>query len=410
VAKGGPDGGNGGRGGDVWLVADSREASLIELADHPHRRAQKGTHGSGKNRNGRKGADLDVLVPVGTVVKNRSGEILADLAVAGDRWLAASGGRGGLGNAALATRYRRAPHFAQQGEPGEENWYDLELRLLADVALVGFPNAGKSTLLSRISAARPKIADYPFTTLVPNLGVVRVNQWGSRPHGADFVVADVPGLIEGAAEGKGLGHDFLRHVERARVLVFLLDLSVLAPESPKGQLEVLETEIERYRPELLFRPRLVVGSKADASEWKGDEERCWELQVSSVTGQGLGELVARLAESVLAARDSQPLVMRAPVVVKPAAEGIYVHRDFDGAWIVEGRLATRAVALSDLEDPEALSFAQQRLARIGVERALRRAGARSGDLVRIGDFEWTYEEDSDGSGGSAGSAGSGGAG
>ncbi len=396
MARGGPDGGNGGRGGDVWLVADRREASLIELADHPHRRAQKGTHGSGKNRNGSKGTDLDVLVPVGTVVKSRSGEILADLAVAGDRWLAARGGRGGLGNAALATRYRRAPHFAQQGEPGEENWYDLELRLLADVALVGFPNVGKSTLLSRISAARPKIADYPFTTLVPNLGVVRVSEWNARAQGADFVVADVPGLIEGAAEGKGLGHDFLRHVERARVLVFLLDLSISAPESPKRQLEVLATEIERYRSELLTRPRLVVGSKSDAKSeaLESRDQRCWELEASSLTGQGLDALVRRLGEEVLSARASQPLVMRAPVVGKPAGEGIHVQRDFDGAWIVEGRLATRAVALSDLQDPEALSFAQQRLARLGVERALRRAGARTGDLVRIGDFEWTYEDDS----------------
>ncbi|MGI8686747.1 MAG: Obg family GTPase CgtA, partial [Acidimicrobiales bacterium] len=211
VSKGGPDGGDGGGGGDVWLVADPNVASLLAFRDHPHRKATSGVHGQGKARHGAGGNSVEVKVPVGTVVKSLDGSVVADLPNPGDRWRAAEGGRGGRGNARFLSNRRRAPAFAEQGEVGEEHWYDLELKLMADVALVGYPNAGKSTLISRISAAKPKIADYPFTTLQPHLGVVRV---GER----EIVVADIPGLIEGASEGKGLGHQFLRHVERARVM------------------------------------------------------------------------------------------------------------------------------------------------------------------------------------------------
>ena len=220
VAKGGPDGGDGGAGGDVCLVADRNVASLLGFRDHPHRRAGNGSHGMGKARHGKAGSDLEVPVPEGTVVRDASGAVLADLVSAGDRWLAARGGQGGRGNARFLSNRRRAPSFAEQGELGEERWLDLELKLLADVALVGFPNAGKSTLISRISAAKPKVADYPFTTLEPHLGVVRF-----QDH--EFVVADIPGLIEGASEGRGLGHRFLRHIERARALVVLVDLGAL---------------------------------------------------------------------------------------------------------------------------------------------------------------------------------------
>ncbi|MET0147972.1 MAG: GTPase ObgE, partial [Acidimicrobiales bacterium] len=256
VSRGGPDGGDGGTGGDVWLVATRNVASLLAFRDHPHRRAENGVHGQGKKKHGAAGADIDVPVPEGTQVKDRDGILLADLAHAGDRWRAVEGGRGGRGNARFLSNRRRAPAFAEQGEPGDEIWFDLELKLLADIALVGFPNVGKSTLIARISAARPKIADYPFTTLEPNLGVVRTDD-------AEFVVADIPGLIEGASEGKGLGHQFLRHIERARVLVILCDLAPADGVPVAEQQRILLDELGQYQPDLLDRPRLVVGSRAD---------------------------------------------------------------------------------------------------------------------------------------------------
>ncbi|HLF40386.1 MAG TPA: GTPase ObgE, partial [Acidimicrobiia bacterium] len=249
VDRGGPDGGDGGKGGDLWFRADRNVASLVAFRDHPHRRAASGGHGSGKRKHGASGGDLVVAVPEGTVVKDRDGGVLADLVSSGDSYLAARGGRGGRGNASFLSNARRAPSFAEQGEYGEERWLRLELKLMADVALVGFPNAGKSTLIAAISAAKPKIADYPFTTLVPNLGVVVTSD-------GEFVVADVPGLIEGASEGRGLGHRFLRHVERARALVILLDLASLEGRSPEEQERVLLDELGRYQPELLDRPRL----------------------------------------------------------------------------------------------------------------------------------------------------------
>ena len=259
VPRGGPDGGDGGKGGDVWLVATRNMASLLAFRDHPHRRATSGTHGQGQKRHGRAADDLVVEVPEGTVVRDQEGTVVADLLHHGDRFLAARGGRGGRGNARFLSNRRRAPHFAEQGEYGEERWLRLELKLMADAALVGFPNVGKSTLISAISAARPKIADYPFTTLEPHLGVVRY-----REH--EFVVADIPGLIEGAAAGRGLGHRFLRHIERARVLVLLLDLAAADGRSPREQLDVLLHELSAYRPQLLDRPRVVVLSKCDAVE------------------------------------------------------------------------------------------------------------------------------------------------
>src|SRR3954471_20937412 len=258
VPKGGPDGGDGGTGGDIYLTADRNTASLLAFRDHPHRRAESGKHGSGGKRHGARGKDLVVSVPEGTVVRARDGDVLAYLVRHGDRLLAAKDGRGGRGNARFLSNARRAPGFAEQGEYGEEFWLRLEVKLLADAALVGFPNAGKSTLISAVSAAKPKIADYPFTTLEPNLGVVRF-----RDH--EYVLADIPGLIEGAAEGKGLGHQFLRHVERARALVILLDLAAVDGTSPEEQERVLLRELGDYQPELLERPRLVLGSKADVA-------------------------------------------------------------------------------------------------------------------------------------------------
>ena len=389
VAKGGPDGGDGGSGGDVWLVADRNVASLLAFKDHPHRRASSGTHGQGKRKHGASGDDLVVHVPEGTVVHDFDGEVLADLLRHGDRWLAAAGGRGGKGNARFLSNRRRAPGFAEQGEEGEERWLRLELKLMADVALVGFPNVGKSTLISRISAARPKIADYPFTTLEPNLGVVRLDD------GTEFVVADIPGLIEGASEGRGLGHRFLRHIERARVLVLLLDLAAdTGGADPVEQRRVLLAELGRYRPELLDRPRLVVGSRADVADpaTLSAAADAVDLVVSGVTGEGLPAVVGRMADLVRDARAAEP-EPEAFVVFRPAEEGFRVERSDDGDWVVVGREAERAVALSDLTNPEALAYAQQRLARLGVDRALVRAGVAAGDTVHIGGLSFDYEPD-----------------
>jgi GTPase len=393
VARGGPDGGDGGPGGDVWLVASHNATSLLGFRDHPHRRAEDGSHGKGKRRHGSTGHDLEVPVPVGTMVRGRSGPdgrpaLVADLAGAGDRWLAARGGRGGRGNARFLTNRRRAPAFAEQGEPGEERWYDLELKLLADVALVGLPNAGKSTLISSVSAARPKIADYPFTTLEPHLGVVRVGSTGDE---TEIVVADVPGLVEGAAEGRGLGHRFLRHVERARVLVLLLDLASMEGRSPEEQEEILVEELRRYRPELLERPRVTVGSKADveASGARAPGAHL-DLRISAVTHQGLDELVEHLARMVVAARAREEVAPSEVVVHRPLAEGVEIVREDDGSFTVRGRAAERAVALSDLTDDDAVSYVQDRLRRLGVERALVRAGVHDGDLVHLGALTFTY--------------------
>ena len=312
VAKGGPDGGDGGRGGSVWIVADHNQASLLGFRDHPFRRATDGQHGTSKRQHGSGGKDVTVTVAVGTQVFSQEGELLVDLAGPGDRWLAAEGGLGGQGNARFLSNQRRAPAFAEQGEVGQERWYNLELKLQADVALIGFPNVGKSTLISRVSAARPKIADYPFTTLVPNLGVVRVGARSGRPQDAtEFVMADIPGLIEGAAEGRGLGHDFLRHVERARVLCVLLDLSELAPIGPQEQMDILLRELGDYQTDLLDRPRVIVGSKGDvaAHEIEGIPT------ISSVTGEGIDALVAQLAGLVLQVRGEEAETLDHTVVV-----------------------------------------------------------------------------------------------
>ena len=395
VAKGGPDGGDGGPGGDVWLVADHNVASLLAFKDHPFRRGGDGTHGMGKGRHGKAGEDVTVLVPAGTVVRDRDGTVLADLVHVGDRYLAAEGGRGGRGNARFLSNRRRAPAFAEQGEEGEERWLRLELKLLADVALVGFPNVGKSTLISRISAAKPKVADYPFTTLEPHLGVVRLDD------GYEYVVADIPGLIEGASEGRGLGHQFLRHIERARVLCVLLDLAPVAERPPAEQLAVLLDELSAYQPDLLERERVVVGSRADlaldghgAGNGPGDGpagDVPVDLRISAVTGEGIAPLRGRLAGAVRAARVALPEPSQF-VVHRPVREGYEVVRA-GGGWVVEGRDATRAVALSDLTRSDALDEAHRRLKRLGIDKALARAGAQPGDSVRIGGLVFDYQDD-----------------
>ncbi len=382
VSKGGPEGGDGGDGGSIWFVADHNVASLLSYRDHPHRRADNGAHGKGKAKHGASGNDLDVHVPEGTTIRSQSGEILADLVNHGDRYLGARGGQGGKGNMRFLSNKRRAPAFAEQGEVGEERWLRLELKLMADVAIVGFPNVGKSTFISRISAAKPKIADYPFTTLEPNLGVVRIDDR------TEMVVADIPGLIEGAAEGKGLGHQFLRHVERARVLLVMLDLAPYDQTSPETQLEVLLNELGSYDPSLLERPRIVVGSRIDLAPDSPFEG----LTVSAVTGAGLPQVVGAMSTAVLEARAEQPET-EARVIHRPAGEELMVERDEYNVLVVKSRAAQRAVLLSDMTDDDALEYARDRLKRLGVNKALRRAGAVEGETVRIGELEFSYEDD-----------------
>ncbi len=400
VDRGGPDGGDGGRGGDVWLLSTRNQSSLLGFRDFPHRRAGDGGHGAGNRRHGARGSDLVVPVPIGTVVKDRGGQILCDLSGPGDRWLAASGGAGGRGNARFLSNSRRAPAFAEQGELGEEVWFDLELKLMADVALVGFPNVGKSTLISTVSAAKPKIADYPFTTLEPHLGVVRVGprRDASRGEGSELVMADIPGLIEGAAEGRGLGHRFLRHIERARVLVVMIDPVASDGTSPEEQFRILMDELAGYRRELLDRPRVVVCSKGDVLV--GEEpgalgEVPIDLVISAATGSGIDELVARVADEVLRARERE--VEDGPVngvvVHRPAPQGITVENAGDGEWAVAGRAAERAVGFSDMTDEGAIREAVRRLRRLGVDRALARAGARDGDEVHVGQVSFTWVRD-----------------
>ena len=378
--KRGPDGGDGGKGGDVWLVADRNVPSLLAFRDHPFRRGGDGVHGTSKKAHGRRGADILVPVPEGTIIKDQEGTVLADLVREGDRWLAAEGGRGGRGNASFLSNRRRAPSFAEQGEVGQERWLKMELKLMADVALVGFPNAGKSTFISVVSAAKPKIADYPFTTLVPNLGVVRL------PDGFELVVADIPGLIEGASEGRGLGHQFLRHIERARVLLILVDLASVDGRQPDDQIRVLLEELGQYQPDLLERPRVVVGSKADVAtyDWDG-------LRMSAATRDGVDAVVYQLADAVRQVRAEVP-EPAAYAVHRPAAESFKIERDDDGSYVVVGREAERAVAVSDLTNLDALQFVHDRLKRMGVDRALARAGARPGDQVRIGILQFEYDD------------------
>jgi GTP-binding protein len=394
VDMGGPDGGDGGNGGDVWLVADRNQASLLGFRDHPFRRAQNGTHGKGKKMHGARGADIVVPIPVGTVIRSLEGELVCDLENEGDRWLAAEGGKGGMGNARFLSNRRRAPAFAEQGERGEEFWFNLELKLVADVALVGFPNVGKSTLIASVSAAKPKIADYPFTTLIPNLGVVRV---GSSDDLTEFVMADIPGLIEGAAEGRGLGHQFLRHIERARVLVLLLDLADPNGITPSHQLEALLDELGRYQPSLLDRPRLVLGSRADMADEatvEAVDEGLVDLVISSVTRQGLSEVVDRLGAMVSKARASEAVAASDEVRIhRPARDVVHIERLDDGAYEVVGRAAGRAVRFSNLTDEGALAEVVRRLERLGVDRLLRKAGIGDGDTVVVGDVEFSWWKD-----------------
>lgn len=384
--KGKPTGGNGGPGGSVYLRADPSVATLLRYQRNPHHTAGHGTHGQGDLRHGRSGEPLVLPVPLGTVVLDETGTLIADLVEEGQEVEAVKGGRGGRGNAAFVNPSNRAPGVAEQGEYGRAEWLTLEMKLLADAALIGFPNAGKSTFISKVSAAKPKVADYPFTTLEPNLGVVSFD-------GREFVLADIPGLIEGAASGKGLGHEFLRHVERARVLVILLDPSPTQERSPADQLEILEREIREYSPEIAARPSIVFLNKSDLGDIDDQTSSLGALPVSAISGEGIPEALHGIADLVDEAERAAPQ-RKGFVLHRPLGPTFTVRRE-EGAWRVEGLAAERAVAFADLTLPEAADMASWRLARIGVDEALSDAGAVEGDEVRIGDisFEFTPERE-----------------
>ncbi|MBT0994687.1 GTPase ObgE [Cellulomonas sp. DKR-3] len=408
----GPDGGNGGNGGSVVLEVDPQVTTLLEFHHLPHRHAPSGTQGMGDHRAGATGEDLVIGVPDGTVVKSPEGEVLADLVGLGARYVVASGGRGGLGNAALASTRRKAPGFALLGEPGDSADVVLELKTIADVALVGYPSAGKSSLVAAISAARPKIADYPFTTLVPNLGVVQAGD-------ARYTVADVPGLIPGASEGRGLGLEFLRHVERCAVLVHVLDCATLEPDrDPLSDLDVIEGELAAYagdlqieggRVPLTERPRIVVLNKIDVPEARELAELVRPelearglrvFEVSTASHEGLRPLTFALAELVATARRDAPVPEATRVVLRPRAvddAGFTVRRREGGGavWFqVRGEKPERWVRQTDFSNDEAVGYLADRLARLGVEEKLYAAGAVAGDEVRIGPdtnavvFDW----------------------
>jgi GTP-binding protein len=422
---GGPDGGNGGRGGDIILQVDPSVATLLDYHRRPVRKAGNGKQGEGSHRTGADGGDLIIGVPNGTVVKTPDGEELADLVGVGTTFIAAAGGRGGLGNAALASPRRKAPGFALKGEPGDAGDIVLELKTVADIGLVGFPNAGKSSIIAAMSAAKPKIANYPFTTLIPNLGVVEAGA-------TQFVVADVPGLIPGASQGKGLGHDFLRHVERCAALVHVLDCATEEPgRDPLTDLAVIQEELAAYADatgaDLTTRPYLIVLNKIDVpaareladyareqleqivnkddgerNPFADDNEHVPIIEISAATGEGLRELGFAMAALVAAERAARPAEEAARLEQRPRVTtikakddaGFEVIANEDGSFFIAGEKPRRWVRQTDFSNDEAVGYLADRLARLGVEEALARAGAEPGAEVLIGDaddavvFDW----------------------
>ena len=415
VPKGGPDGGDGGHGGNVVVEADASLSSLIEYRFKHHFKAERGTHGKGSRMHGATGEDLVLKVPMGTVVheyfeeSKEVGELIADLTHDGERVTVAEGGMGGRGNIHFVTSTRRAPAFAELGEPAQEGWIELEMKLMADAALVGMPSAGKSSLIAKMSAARPKIADYPFTTLVPNLGVARSGDYS-------FVVADIPGLIEGAHEGRGLGHEFLRHIERTALIVHVVDLTGdYEGRDPLEDYDIINRELALYADELAARPRIVVANKIDVPGAEEVADRLAErvredsiaaaggdefapspvdpklYRISALTGEGVDGLKAAIATKVHELREELRALSEADVQYEHVWEHKREERDKQfkvvplggGVFRVEGPQVERMVVQTDWENEEAIAFLQHRLKRLGVEKALEKAGAVDGDEIRI---------------------------
>ncbi len=424
VPKGGPDGGDGGKGGDVVLEADKAVSSLIDYRFKHHFKAARGTHGKGSKRDGAEGPDLVLKVPLGTVVREydeqskQAGDVIADLTAHGERAIVALGGHGGLGNTHFVTPTRRAPAFSELGEPGEECWIELEMKLMADAALVGMPSAGKSSIIAKMSAARPKIADYPFTTLVPNLGMVRSEDYS-------FVVADVPGLIEGASAGKGLGHEFLRHIERTALIIHVVDMTgSYEQRDPVQDYEIINRELALYATELAERPQIVVANKMDvpgteealarlkekvrqeAIEAAGGNEfadsvaKTKVFEVSALTGAGIPSLIAAVAQKVHELRSAIPdsenvqyeKVWRHK---RQERERAYeIHKLGAGVFEIVGKQVERIVIQTEWENDEALAYMERRLRSLGVYERLQEAGVRNGDEVRILGRSFNYQSSS----------------
>ena len=390
VPLGGPAGGDGGRGGNVVFEADENMTTLMDFQYRKHFKAERGVHGQGKNMHGARGKNLVVKVPLGTIVyDDDSGEAMADLTEIGQSVIVAQGGRGGRGNTRFANGINKAPSMAENGQPGEERWIRLELKLLADVGLVGFPNAGKSTLISKISAARPKIADYPFTTLVPNLGVAET------PEHESFVVADIPGLIAGAAQGVGLGHDFLRHIERTRVLLYILDGAEPEDQDTMTDLAILQNELQLYNPELLTRPYLIVLNKMDLPEAGEKLERLQQAfgvdqvyGISALTEQGLTELIYRTYALVQSIPVSAVTPAEARVIHRFTEEDPFTIRNVNGVYEISGKRIENLLIMSNLDQEESLQRFQRICIRMGLEDELRAKGAKNGDTVRIMELEF----------------------
>jgi GTP-binding protein len=392
VPMGGPYGGDGGRGGNVIFVADEGMSTLMDFQYRKHFKADRGVHGMGKNQHGARGENLVVRVPAGTIIMDDdNGEVIADLTAAGQEAVVAKGGRGGRGNSRFATAIHKAPSMAENGEPGEEKWIRLELKLLADVGLVGFPNAGKSTFIARVSAARPKIADYPFTTITPNLGVAMTRDKNS------FVIADIPGLIEGAHEGTGLGLDFLRHIERNRMLLFILDAAQVDGRNVIEDFITLRHELEFYNPELLDRPYLIVANKLDVPEAEANLRILQEKYgdrvcgISAVSGQGVDELLEK-TYNLLQSIPVEEHIGEARMIRRFEEEVPFLIDIINGVYHVSGKRIENLVTMTNLNQDESLQRFQRTVARMGLEDALKEKGIQAGDTVRILDMEFDYSD------------------
>lgn len=397
VAAGGPDGGDGGKGGDIYFVVDPDANTLINFRYNKKYKAQNGENGSGNNCYGKKGEDLYIKVPAGTVVKDaETGKVIADLSEQGQKELILPGGRGGKGNSHFATATRQAPHFAQGGEKGIEKEIILELKLIADVGLLGFPNVGKSTILSAVTSARPKIADYHFTTLEPNLGVVKTE------YGDSFVIADIPGIIEGASEGIGLGLKFLRHIERTRLLLHVIDVSGTEGRNPVQDFKTINKELEKYSKKLSTRKQIIVANKIDAMQ---DESLFTELEemakkkeipiykISAATGEGLKELFKNVSKELklLPKEEIVDAEERVVYTLKEDEKGFEINK-IDGEFVVSGPDVDRLMSRVNLADNESLYYFQKMLVNLGIDEALRNAGVRDGETIRFNDWEFAWYE------------------